>query len=136
MRFIFSSRHDERAVWDNKRVGTFLHPVTLIGSAGERITVDALVETGSTFSSMPGAMLSTLGIEPQREVRLRLADGTSQVKSLGHAVVEVDGVEEVIPIVFGNEESPPTLGALTLEALLLGVDTVGQRLIPVEGWQA
>jgi len=39
-------------------------------------------------------------------------------------------------VVFGATGSPPTIGAVTLEGFLLGVDPVEKRLVPVEGWQA
>jgi predicted aspartyl protease len=117
-------------------MGTFVHPITIIGPSGERRTVEALVDTGSTFTSIPSDMLAELGIEPRREVRLRLADGTAHTQQLGRALVQLDGLEEITFVVFGEPASPPTIGAVTLETLLLGVDPIGQRLVPVEGWRA
>ena len=117
-------------------MGTFTHPITLIGPGGQRRTVEALVDTGSTFTSVPHQVLEELGVEPRREVRLRLADGTSHVQQLGRVLVQLDGVEELTFVVFGEPESPPTIGAVTLETLLLGVDPAGKRLVPIEGWRA
>jgi hypothetical protein len=34
---------------------------------------------------------------------------------------------------FGDEELGPVLGAYSLEGLLLGVDPVNRRLVPIEG---
>ena len=117
-------------------MGTFTHPITLIGPGGERRTVEALVDSGSTFTSMPRSILADLGVEPRREVSLRLADGTSHLQQLGRVLIQLDGLEEITFVVFGEAESPPTIGAVTLETLLLGVDPAGQRLVPVEGWRA
>ena len=117
-------------------MGTFMQPLVLIGPGGERRTVDALVDTGSTFTSVPRDILVELGVQPRREVRLRLADGRSHTQQLGRVMVQLDGVEELTFVVFGEPESPPTIGAVTLETLLLGVDPAGQQLVPVEGWQA
>lgn len=114
-------------------MGTCTHPITLIGPAGER---EALVDTGSTFTSIPRDVLAKLGVEPRREVRLRLADGQSHVQQLGRVVVQLDGIEELTFVTFGEPDSPPTIGSVTLETLLLGVDLATQRLVPVEGWQA
>jgi hypothetical protein len=50
--------------------------------------------------------------------------------------VELEGLEGPTYVVFGSNGAPPAIGAVTLEGFLLGVDPVGQRLIPVEGWQA
>jgi predicted aspartyl protease len=117
-------------------MGTFTHPITFVGTAGQRQTIEALVDTGSTFTSVPRQILLELGVEPRREVTLRLADGTSHVQQLGRVVVQLDGVEDLTFVVFGEEGSPPTIGAVTLETFLLGVDPAGQRLVPVEGWRA
>lgn len=117
-------------------MGTFTHSITLIGPNGQRQIVEALVDTGSTFTSVPGDVLRELGVEPRREVRLRLADGTSHLQQLGRVLVQLDGIEEVTFVVFGEPDSPPTIGAVTLETLLLGIDPVGQRLVPIEGWRA
>jgi predicted aspartyl protease len=117
-------------------MGTFMHPITLIGPSGQRRTVDALVDTGSTFTSVPGDMLRQIGVESRREVRLRLADGRSHTQQLGRVLIQLNGVEEITFVLFGEPESPPTIGAITLETLLLGVDPAGQRLVPIEGWQA
>jgi hypothetical protein len=51
-------------------------------------------------------------------------------------IVEVDGYEGPTYVVFGDEGAPPSIGAITLEGFLLGVDPVAKRLVPVEGWQA
>jgi len=117
-------------------VGTFFHAITLIGPSDRRVTIDALVDTGSTFTSVPSEILRDLGVEPRRKVRLRLADGRSHVQDLDHMSVAVGGIEGPTYVVFGENGSPPTIGAVTLEGFLLGVDPVEKRLVPVEGWQA
>lgn len=117
-------------------MGTFFHSITLVGGSGERIEVDALVDTGATFTSVPRETLLRLGVEPRREVSLRLADGSSHLQQLGHMIVEVDDIEGPTYVVFGENGSPPAIGAITLEGFLLGVDPVAQTLVPVEGWQA
>lgn len=127
---------ERRRTWDNERVGTFFHPITLISESRDRIDLNALVDTGATFTSIPRETLSRLGVEPQRQVRLRLADGSSHLQELGYMLVELDGIEGPTYVVFGESDSPPAIGAITLEAFLLGVDPVAQTLVPVEGWQA
>ena len=66
---------------------------------------------------------------------MRLADGRAHLQELGYVTVELDGEEGPTYVVFGEPGSPPSIGAITLEAFLLGVDPVAQRLVPVEGWQ-
>ena len=115
-------------------MSTFFYPITLIGPSGRRITFDALVDTGASFSSVPEQMLRELGVTPVRRARLRLADGSSHIESLCEVRAEIDGVDATTIVVFGASASPPQIGAYTLEGLLLGVDPVAERLVPVDGW--
>jgi len=66
---------------------------------------------------------------------MRLANGATHTQKLGRAVVEIDGLEEITFVIFGEPESPPVIGAVTLETFLLGIDSAGQRLVPVAGWR-
>ena len=115
-------------------MSTFFHPITLISQDGRRVTIDALVDTGSTFTTLPAALLSEMEVRPRRQVRMRVADGRSITEQLGVLNIELNGIEEVTYVVFGGPDAPATIGAITLEALLLGVDPVNKRLVPVEGW--
>lgn len=114
-------------------MGRFTHPITLIAPSGTE-TVEALVDTGSTFTSIPAPVLERLGVRSYRTVRLRLANGRVHECSLGEVVAELDGVRATIICVFGDPESPAVIGAHTLEAFLLAADPVERRLVPVEGW--
>jgi predicted aspartyl protease len=117
-------------------VGTFFYPMTLNGFDGRSVTLEALVDSGATFSSVPQQVLHELGIQPGRQIRLRLADRASHLQSLGEARVTIDGEDVVSLLVFGETNSPPAIGAYTLEGLLLGIDPVEKKLVRVEGWQA
>ncbi len=117
-------------------MGTFLHSISLVGPNGEQETVEALVDTGATLTTVPGHVLQRLGVRPVRQVRLRLADGREHSQDLGFVSVQLDGMDGPTPVVFGEPDSPPTIGAVTLESFLLGVDPVEQSLVPVVGWRA
>ena len=110
-------------------MGTFSVPVT-VGNPdpAARETVDALVDTGSTFSVMPASLLRRLGIEPTWARRLRLANGEVEVRQTGMAFFEVDGMEGAARVVFGPENLH-ILGATTLEDLSFVVDPINRRLI-------
>ncbi len=41
--------------------------------------------------------------------------------------------EEIVPVIFGDEDRQPLLATLTLEIFRLGVNTVSQRLIAGPG---
>lgn len=91
-----------------------------------------MFDTGATFTSVPAPVLERLGVKPQRTVRLRLANGEVVEHQVGEVVAELDGVRATVICVFGPAEAPPLIGAHTLEAFLLAVDPVEQRLIPID----
>ena len=118
-------------------MGTFTHPIVLHSVSGDRTeVVEALVDTGATFTAMPAPTLERLGIPLLDRVILRLANGNMDRRAIGEVSVELDGVTRTVICVFGEPDAPATIGAHTLEAFLLGVDPVGRRLIPVEGYWA
>src|SRR3990172_5720287 len=114
-------------------MGTFFHPITIIGPMGQE-TLEALVDTGASFTTAPRSLLDRLGVRPQRRARLRLADGRVGEWDLGRIVARIDSQEEETLCLFGAEEAPASIGAYTLEGLLLGVDPLGERLVPREGF--
>ena len=114
-------------------MGTFRVTVT-VGNpdAAARETVDALVDTGATFSVMPASLLRRLGIEPTRTRRLRFANGQVEERQTGMAFFEVNGIDCEAMVVFGPDDLH-LLGATTLEALLLIVDPINKQLVPEVG---
>ncbi len=110
-------------------MGTFRVEVTLGNPDSDaRETVEALVDTGSTFSVMPASLLRRLGIEPTRTRRLRLANGQVEERQTGMAFFEVAGMDGEARVVFGPENIH-LLGATTLEDLSFVVDPINKRLI-------
>jgi clan AA aspartic protease len=94
--------------------------------------IEALVDTGATYTVVPRDVLERLGIMPQFRRRFRLADG--RVVELDMAVVAIRLEGQTLPTicVFGEEGMDALLGAVTLEEFGLGVDPVNQRLVPIE----
>lgn len=114
-------------------MGTFSVQMTVGNpNATARETVEALVDTGATFSVMPASLLHRLGIEATRTRRLRFANGQIEERQTGMAFVEVDGIDGEAMVVFGPENLY-LLGATTLEVLLLIVDPINKQLVPEVG---
>ncbi len=114
-------------------MGPFTHPITLHPASGNATeALDALVNTGSTFTSIPSPILERLGVEPHRSVTLRLADGRVEEQAVGRVLADLNGEAEFIICVFADPDAPSIIGTHTLEVFLLGVDPVEQRLAPVE----
>ena len=116
------------------RVGTFRYPIRverLDGSASE--TVEALVDTGATYTWIPQPVLERLEVAPTTRRRLQLADGNIIEREAGQIRITVDGESVFTLCIFGDPETMPLLGAVTLEEFGLAPDPVRQRLIPVVG---
>jgi predicted aspartyl protease len=113
-------------------VGTFRHPIQvgrLDGTAFE--TIEALVDTGATYTWIPRPILERLAIPAADRRRLQMANGLIVERESGWILVTADGVTVPTICIFGDPESVPLLGAVTLEECSLAPDPIRQRLIPV-----
>ncbi len=112
-------------------MGVFHCTVTVspVTGSNSRVT-EAIVDTGASYSVIPGQLLRQLGIQPKRTDVFMLADGTHHEEVIGEARVAVNGRDAVTPVVFGSDEALPLLGAVTMQELNLVVDTNGERLVP------
>ena len=112
-------------------VGTFQVQLEVGGPGRDRFEpVDALVDTGSTYTVLPRALLRELGVSVNSRARFVLADGSEVERDLGRAWVRFEDREQYTLVVFGDD---PLLGAVTLEEFLLAPDPVARRLVPVRG---
>lgn len=115
-------------------MGTFRVPLEVGDAQGGRWErVDALVDTGASYTVLPGSILDRLGVARARRWPFELADGRSVECDIGHAMVRYDGESVPTIVVFGLEDAEPLMGAYALEGLRLAPDPVRRRLIPVPG---
>ncbi|MBI4329222.1 MAG: retroviral-like aspartic protease family protein [Chloroflexi bacterium] len=115
-------------------MGSFRIPIQVGDPQGQRFeTVEALVDTGATFTVVPGSLLRRLGVQPSRRAAFELGDGRMVEKEVGQTRVRLDGQQATTTVVFGDEGTEPLLGVVTLEEFLLAPDPVHQRLLPVRG---
>ena len=113
-------------------MGIFHVPVGVGDPDGAQFeSVEALVDTGATFTILPGSMLRRLGVEPQRSGSFELADGSLRTYSVAETYLQVEGEEVHCPVVFGDDGMQPILGAVTLEILGFAVDPARKRLLRV-----
>jgi clan AA aspartic protease len=114
-------------------VSIFRHRIEVGDPQGQRFeAVEALVDTGATFTTTPAAILERLGVQRERRVRFRLADDRVIERDVGETYVRLNGQTLHTLVVFGDEGAQTLLGVYTLEAALLAVDPVGQRLVPTD----
>ena len=112
-------------------MGKFTWPIqisTVDGFHAKRI--DAIVDTGAAYTTLPTPLLRDIGVEPVGQRRFLLAEGRRIFMEYGEARATIDGESVTTLVVFGEENAPPLLGAYTLEGLALAVDPVEQRLVP------
>ena len=114
-------------------MGTFYVDVEIGDPDGrEFVVVNALVDTGAAHTSLPEVLLRQLGVQPRVERLLRLADGRVMRRPLGATMLRLAGEEWSVPVIFASEDAQPLLGATSLQAFGLVVDTDGERLIPAD----
>lgn len=112
-------------------MATFNHPVEVGHKDGSRLQrVIARVDPRSTYTVMPGPLLTMLGIEPDWTQQFELADGRREERSLAEVRLKIADQDRTTICVFGQPDSEPVLGAYTLAGFGLEVDTTGQRLVP------
>ena len=95
--------------------------------------VQALVDTGATFSLIPGDVLRELGHSPIGKGSFELGDGRAVDLDMGEVPVRLDSQTLTTMCIFGEPGTQALLGAVTLEQFLLAPDPVNQTLIPVRG---
>ena len=118
-------------------MGAIFVTIEVGDTRGERFQpVEVMVDTGATFTTVPGDLLRRMGISPQRTMPARLADGSIIHDEVSDVVLRLEGKTFHTPVTFGREGEPNLLGVVALETALLAVDPVDQRLVPTIAWKA
>ena len=101
------------------------------GGKAEQV-VKALVDTGAAISVLPTLTLRRLGIRSYWRRCFVLANGEKIERDVGIAVMRWNGTEGASEVVFGEKGDKPLLGAMSLEALGLKVNSRKGCLEPTE----
>ena len=113
-------------------MGTFNVSIEVARPYGDEfVLLDALVDTGATYSVFSGELLEGIGITAVENSTFELADGRVVELPLGYAAIRVAEKQIIAPVVFGPEGTTPLLGATALEIARLARDPVRQVLVPV-----
>ena len=111
-----------------KRMGEVYADATFRGPKGREATLRLLVDTGSTYTCIPGPLAKVLGVRSVGVVHLELADGRSVPRSIGDVDIEIMGRHAPRRIVFGRRGDSSQIGVDTLQGLLLDVEPTTHRL--------
>ena len=112
-------------------MGVFSVPVEVSDLEWRHVEqVDAWIDTGAFYASLPRPLVERLCIVPHAQQRFMLADGRLVDSDIGRMWIRVGDRTEITLVLFGEPDSEPLLGAYTLEGLALDVDVVNRRLTP------
>lgn len=115
-------------------MGTFRTAIDIGDPLGQRWqAVEALVDTGASYTWVPAGMLAKLGVRPQFRREFVTADNRVIERDMAVTMARWDGQALPTLVVFGEDGSPPLLGAYTLEGFGLAPDPDNRRLISVRG---
>jgi clan AA aspartic protease len=107
----------------------FRFPIEIADSTGERFQpVDAWVDTGASYTLVPGTLLEGLGHTSDHNLRFGKADGSITELGVSQVTIRINGETRVV---FGGDDAEPLLGATALEEFALGVDPLNHTLVPV-----
>lgn len=114
-------------------VGTFGAEFTIRNREGTRShNLNGTVDTGASFTVVPGHILDEMGVAREEQALFSLADGSVQELSIGLVEMDLDGSTRSVYVVFGTDQRKTLLGAMALESFGLAADAKNHRLIPAE----
>ena len=115
-------------------MGHFRVALQVGNRAGERFEpIEALVETGATYTWIPRDVLTRLGVTPEEEWPFVLADGREVRYAVAWTSIRIGERAQPTIVVFGEPGSEPILGVFALEGFRLAADPVNRRLVSVPG---
>ena len=92
-------------------MGTFKWPLRISSMDGQQAQdIEATVDTGASFTTLPSDLLRELGIEAKGKRGFLLADGRRFEMDYGQARATIDDDSVVTIVVFGENEASPMLG--------------------------
>jgi predicted aspartyl protease len=97
------------------------------------LTLEGLVDTGSTYTWVPRDRLESIGLEPRMSRVFRTADGHRLEREMAVALMRLEGQTLPTLIVFADPSDAVLLGVYALEGFGLGVDPINHRLVSVDG---
>jgi clan AA aspartic protease len=97
-----------------------------------REAVEALVDTGATYSMIPRQVLTKLGLKPSETAEFETADGRTIARDVCEATFYWKERYGTSKVIFGEDSDSPLLGVIVLESMALQVDPVSRQLRPAK----
>jgi predicted aspartyl protease len=114
-------------------MGTFFAEVLLAAphTPERREPVTLLVDSGSTYTWVAGAVLRALSVAPTERRRIVTIEGHVAERDAAEVLITLEGRTLHTLCLFGEGGDLDVLGAYTLEGFGLGIDPVQRTLIPL-----
>ena len=117
-------------------MGSFQITVEIGDQGGRRFQeLEALVDSGATFTKVPRSVLEALGIPADRTYTALLADGRRVPGERGWAIIRQKRQQFPTPVAFGEEGEPTLLGVMALEDALWPWTRTGRGSSPWMPWR-
>lgn len=112
-------------------MGTVQVTIEVGDPQGQRFEeLDIIVDTGSTYTAVPRAILERLGVPVARSLPSETAAGRIVPVDVGEATIKLEGLQFHTPVIFAEANEPSLLGVVTLEQAALAIDPLAGSLIP------
>jgi len=105
--------------------------MNVAGPSGKDATIEFLVDSGASYSVIPHKYWRKLKLQPKREMKFTLADGTSVTRKLSQAHFTYQDIDASSTVVLGEPNDEALLGAVTLEELGLVLNPFDRTLRPM-----
>ncbi len=109
-------------------MGETLTKFRVYGSDGRFVELEAIVDTGATFTKIPESVALKLGLQAKYETEVELGDKRIVRRGLALGEVEIENVRRPVLIAIGKEEEKPIIGYTTLELLGFKVNPITGKL--------
>lgn len=114
-------------------MGAFYQRIAIAATAaGPFEELEALVDTKTTYTQLPGSILEGLGIKPTLRGQFETDDGRTIERGLAEVTMRLGDQIHTTLVAFGDSGSLPLLGMVTLTAFRLRINSMQQRLVPDE----
>jgi clan AA aspartic protease len=98
---------------------------------GTAVRVRFLVDTGAVYTVLPAPVCRALRLRPTSTAEFGLADGSTIARAVSEARFDIAGRTATSPVILGEADDAPLLGAVTLETLGLMVNPLTREVVPM-----
>lgn len=94
------------------------------------VEIEAVVDTGAAYLCLPPAEIEKLGLMYSHSREVSTANGSVKRRIFYGAIIIIKERDIQMQVMENDEDTPPLIGYLVLEAMDFVVDTKSQKVIP------